>query len=124
MALPIRLTWNLQMSKTQKAGMFILFGSGWICIAFATLRVVQLGIDEKGRPTAPNPKWLLLWTILECSIGTTDPVYLYYMTHKANLHHSRHDRLFSSFRHPNPKSSERLEKGVLRCTWILETRHR
>jgi hypothetical protein len=69
MFLPIRLTWNLQMPKSQKVGIFILFGSGFLCIAFATLRVVQLGVDGRGRTTAPEPKWLLLWTVLECSVG-------------------------------------------------------
>lgn len=69
MFLPIRLTWNLQMPRAQKVGVFVLFGSGFICIAFATLRVVQLGIDGRGRTTTPEPKWMLLWTVLECSIG-------------------------------------------------------
>lgn len=58
------------MAKFQKAGIFILFGSGFICIAFATLRVVQLGVDGRGKTTTPEPKWMLLWTILECSVGT------------------------------------------------------
>lgn len=50
MALPIRLTWNLQMEKKQKIGIFALFGSGVICILFATIRLVQLGVDN-GRAT-------------------------------------------------------------------------
>ncbi|CAO2647391.1 Nn.00g083130.m01.CDS01 [Neocucurbitaria sp. VM-36] len=69
MFLPIRLTWNLQMPKAQKIGVFVLFGSGFICIAFATLRVVQLGVDGRGKTTTPEPKWMLLWTVLECSIA-------------------------------------------------------
>jgi hypothetical protein len=69
MFLPIRLTWNLQMPKAQKAGIFVLFGSGFLCIASATLRVVQLGTDGRGKTTTPEPKWMLLWTVLECSIG-------------------------------------------------------
>jgi hypothetical protein len=73
MFLPIRLTWNLQMPKTQKVGVFVLFGSGFVCIAFATLRVIQLGIDGRGRTTTPEPKWMLLWTVLECSMGTFIP---------------------------------------------------
>lgn len=70
MFLPIRLTWNLQMAVGQKVGVFVLFGSGFICIAFATLRVVQLGVDGRGKTTTPEPKWLIFWTVLECSIGT------------------------------------------------------
>jgi hypothetical protein len=69
MFLPIRLTWNLQMAKAAKVGVFVLFGSGFICIAFATLRVVQLGVDGRGKTTTPEPKWMLLWTVLECTIG-------------------------------------------------------
>lgn len=69
MFLPIRLTWNLQMPRKQKIGIFILFGSGFVCIAFATLRVVQLGLDGHGRATTPEPKWLIFWTILECAMG-------------------------------------------------------
>jgi hypothetical protein len=76
MFLPIRLTWNLQMAKAQKVGVFVLFGSGFICIAFATLRVIQLGIDGRGRTTTPEPKWMLLWTVLECSIGIQIPFLL------------------------------------------------
>ena len=58
------------MAKFQKLGIFVLFGSGFICIAFATLRVVHLGVDGRGKTTTPEPKWMLLWTVLECSVGT------------------------------------------------------
>jgi hypothetical protein len=57
------------MPRAQKVGVFVLFGSGFVCIAFATLRVIQIGIDGRGKTTTPEPKWMLLWTILECSIG-------------------------------------------------------
>lgn len=60
MILPFRLTWNLQMPKGQKIGVFILFGSGFIVILFATLRVVQLGV-ENGKTRMPEPKWMLMW---------------------------------------------------------------
>lgn len=69
MFLPIRLTWNLQLPRKQKIGVFVLFGSGFVCVAFATLRVVQLGVDGRGRATTPEPKWLLLWTVVECAMG-------------------------------------------------------
>ncbi|KAH8731846.1 hypothetical protein GQ44DRAFT_603720 [Phaeosphaeriaceae sp. PMI808] len=69
MFLPIRLTWNLQMQQLQKIGVFILFGSGFVCIAFATLRVTQLGVDGRGRTTTPEPKWMVFWTVMECTIA-------------------------------------------------------
>ncbi|KAJ4987861.1 hypothetical protein SVAN01_06591 [Stagonosporopsis vannaccii] len=69
MILPFHLTWNLQMPRGQKTGIFILFGTGFVCILFATLRVVKLGVDGAGRATMPEPKWMLLWTVLETSIA-------------------------------------------------------
>jgi len=32
MFLPFRMTWNLRLPRAQKLGIFVLFGSGWICI--------------------------------------------------------------------------------------------
>lgn len=49
MVLPIRLTWNLQMERKQKYGIIALFGSGVVCIIFATIRLILLGV-EGGRP--------------------------------------------------------------------------
>lgn len=69
MILPFHLTWNLQMGRGQKTGIFILFGSGFICILFATLRVIKLGVDATGKATMPEPKWMLLWTVLETSMA-------------------------------------------------------
>ncbi|KAG9201969.1 hypothetical protein G6514_005164 [Epicoccum nigrum] len=69
MILPFHLTWNLQMSRGQKTGIFILFGTGFICILFATLRVIKLGVDGTGKPQMPEPKWMLLWTVLETSMA-------------------------------------------------------
>lgn len=57
------------MPRGQKTGIFILFGSGFICILFATLRVVKLGVDATGKATMPEPKWMLLWTVLETSMA-------------------------------------------------------
>ncbi|KAF1843358.1 uncharacterized protein K460DRAFT_143935 [Cucurbitaria berberidis CBS 394.84] len=68
MFLPFRMTWTLQMPKIEKLGVFVLFGSGWICILFATLRVVQVGVKD-GVPKAPDPKWLQMWTVIETSMA-------------------------------------------------------
>lgn len=59
------------MPRKRKFGIFILFGSGFVCIAFATLRVIQLGVDRRGKTTIPEPDWLLLWTVVECAMGTS-----------------------------------------------------
>ncbi|CAN9121313.1 unnamed protein product [Alternaria alternata] len=65
MFLPIRLIWNLQMEKPKKIGCGLLFASGLVCILFSTIRIVQVGQD--GKPRSPDPKWLTMWTIIECS---------------------------------------------------------
>ncbi|KAL7770117.1 hypothetical protein CFE70_000050 [Pyrenophora teres f. teres 0-1] len=56
--------------KFQKFGIFALFGSGWICTLFATLRFVQVSVKD-GVPMIPDPKWLEMWTDIETSMGTT-----------------------------------------------------
>ena len=67
MFLPIQLVWNLQMKLGKKIAIILLFASGFVCIAFATLRVVQVG-SKAGGTTAPSPTWLALWTVVESSI--------------------------------------------------------
>lgn len=57
------------MPRKRKIGIFILFGSGFVCIAFATLRVIQVGVDRRGKTTIPELDWLLLWTVVECAMG-------------------------------------------------------
>ncbi|KAI4925521.1 hypothetical protein J4E85_007400 [Alternaria conjuncta] len=68
MFLPFRMTWNLRLPRAQKLGIFVLFGSGWICIVFATLRVVQVSVKD-GLPKIPDPKWLQMWTVIETSMA-------------------------------------------------------
>lgn len=68
MFLPIRLVWNLQMVRSEKVGILILFSGGWVCIIFATLRAIQVGVQH-GKAVSPDPKWLTLWTVIEVSMG-------------------------------------------------------
>ncbi|KAG9194878.1 hypothetical protein G6011_04913 [Alternaria panax] len=68
MALPIQLVWNLQMARGKKIAVVALFASGIVCMAFATLRVVQIGIKSENS-TAPSPTWLALWTLVENAIA-------------------------------------------------------
>lgn len=65
----MKLTWNLKMPRMQKLGVRILFGTGIICILFATIRVVQIGSKTDGGSTQPDPAWLMLWTMLESSVA-------------------------------------------------------
>lgn len=57
------------MPPPQRLGIRVLFGTGFICIAFATLRVVQVGSKTDGGSVQPAPAWLMLWTMLESSIA-------------------------------------------------------
>ncbi|KAF2851636.1 hypothetical protein T440DRAFT_422147 [Plenodomus tracheiphilus IPT5] len=79
MILPIRLTWNLRLGLRQKIGLYALFASGSICIAIATLRVVQIGSHESGHV---KPVSTSLWTAVEASvavcIGCTPAFVAYY----------------------------------------------
>ncbi|KAF1829142.1 hypothetical protein BDW02DRAFT_574258 [Decorospora gaudefroyi] len=68
MFLPFCMTWNLRLPRKQKLGIFVIFGSGWICILFATLRVVQTGVKD-GVPKVPDSKWLIIWTVIETSMA-------------------------------------------------------
>jgi hypothetical protein len=68
MIFPIQLVWNLQMARGQKIAIIALFASGIVCIAFATIRVVQIGM-RAGSHSSPSPTWLALWTIIESAIA-------------------------------------------------------
>ncbi|KAF2850315.1 hypothetical protein T440DRAFT_532115 [Plenodomus tracheiphilus IPT5] len=65
MFLPIKLIWSIAIKTPKKIGCFLLFASGFVCILFSTLRIVQVGGD--GKPRSPDPKWLTMWTMIECS---------------------------------------------------------
>jgi hypothetical protein len=95
------------MQKTQKIGVFVLFGSGFVCIAFATLRVVRLGIDGRGKTTTPEPKWMLLWTVLECSMGTDNlHAFIYLRTLLTDASLSYRHWLLPGFRSLHPQEAE------------------
>ena len=72
MALPIKLTWNLQMPRSKKNAILLLFATGFICILFACLRVAQVA-HNAAKPEADgqplDPTWLAIWGIVECSVG-------------------------------------------------------
>ncbi len=69
MLFPIRLTWNLRLPLSQKIGIMALFSSGLVCIASATLRALQLGLEGRQKTTTIQPYGMLLWTVVESSMG-------------------------------------------------------
>ena len=74
MALPIRLTWNLQMARGKKFGIIALFVTGAICIIVATLRVAQITHNVNKYGQGIDGTWLAIWGMVECSIGTQTPL--------------------------------------------------
>lgn len=68
MFLPIGLIWNLQRPRLQKIAMGVLFGIGWICVAMAIIRVVQIGSKAQSAST-PSSSWLAFWAIIEAAIA-------------------------------------------------------
>lgn len=117
MFLPIRLTWNLQMPRSQKIGIFVLFGSGFICILFATLRTVEIGV-VKGQVISPEPIWMSLWTVVETSTGTLTS-YRPCVPALANRFLSNHHWLRACFRigHPCP---HQLPKAIVQQPRIYQ----
>src|SRR3712207_6508747 len=65
----MKLTWNLNMPRARKYGLRLLFGTGLICILFATLRVANVGSSTYGKNSRPDPAWIMLWTTLESGIA-------------------------------------------------------
>ena len=98
MIFPLHLTWNLQMSRSNRTGIFILYGSGLTCMVIATLRVIQLGVDEHRNPKIPEPKWTLLWTILEGSVGNETFLPVLKSHNLADIKPSHYPRLFTRVR--------------------------
>ena len=68
MILPIRIAWNLQVRRRQKVAIIALFASGFVCIAFATLRAIQVGRQSRGDNDV-DPIWLGLWSTVEGSVA-------------------------------------------------------
>lgn len=65
MFLPLAVIRNLQVARPKKIGVGILFSIGWICIAFAIIRVVKLG-EGQGQFI---PGWLAMWGTIESAVA-------------------------------------------------------
>jgi hypothetical protein len=125
MFLPIRLVWNLQLILGKKVAIIALFASGFVCIAFATLRVYQVG-SKSGGSTAPSPTWLALWTVIETSmaiiIGCCSAFAVFYRsTHTQAVSYNtngyiRHDQSRSGTNpsHPGPIKLSFIAIGAAR----------
>ncbi len=64
MAMPIRLIYNLQVSRKQKAGLVGVFGLGFVMIAFAIVRAKQVLVPQ----AFVNLTLLMVWSTLGAAI--------------------------------------------------------
>jgi hypothetical protein len=67
MALPMRLLWNLRITRAEKISVACIFGVGVICMIFAIIRIIS--ISEKAETGQASPTWLALWAVIEDSVG-------------------------------------------------------
>ncbi|KAH7406819.1 hypothetical protein DE146DRAFT_405826 [Phaeosphaeria sp. MPI-PUGE-AT-0046c] len=119
MVLPIKLVWGLQMAQAQKTAVIALFGSAFVCIAFATLRITQIGV-KTGNNASPSPTWLALWTIVECTVAVCIgccPAFagFYHSTRTNNTSRDMHRYLRHDRTDP---ASNRSQLGAVRLTSI------
>ncbi|KAL1955950.1 hypothetical protein VTO42DRAFT_7935 [Malbranchea cinnamomea] len=68
MILPTKLLWSLKLPLIQKVSLAGIFSIGIICVAIATVRVVQIGSKSDNNST-PSSSWLAFWGILEAGIA-------------------------------------------------------
>ncbi|KAF2001648.1 hypothetical protein P154DRAFT_533828 [Amniculicola lignicola CBS 123094] len=68
MCLPIKLMWNLQMRRAQKLSIIALFCIGFVCVIFATIRVVRISVGVDGNHS-PKTTWIILWAIIEAAVA-------------------------------------------------------
>ncbi|KAJ9605216.1 hypothetical protein H2200_010606 [Cladophialophora chaetospira] len=59
---------RLMRPTSQKVGIGGLFCIAWVCIAFATIRVIQIGV-KAGNSSTPSSSWLALWGIVESAVA-------------------------------------------------------
>lgn len=72
MALPIGLTWGLNIQLKKKIAILTLFASGFVCIVFACVRAGEVGMqaakpEAYGQPL--DATTLAVWGMIECSVG-------------------------------------------------------
>lgn len=67
MALPIRLTWNLQMPRGKKIGVLLIFGAAIICVAVASVRAGQIVNKMRTYNLELDGTWLAVWGMAEAS---------------------------------------------------------
>jgi len=73
MAVPIRLLWNLQISRLEKISVALVMCVGLITMVCAIVRASSLGIFAKAGQIPIS--WLVLWASIEGFVGTSNHAY-------------------------------------------------
>jgi hypothetical protein len=68
MAFPIRLLWNLRISRMQKVAVGVAFSVGIITMICAIVRTSSLGVAANAGQIPIS--WLVLWAAVEGLVGT------------------------------------------------------
>ncbi len=69
MAVPIRLIYNVQITRKQKAGLVCVFGLCFVMIAFSIIRAKQVLVPQ----FFVNLTLLMIWSTLGASICACSP---------------------------------------------------
>lgn len=69
MAMPLRLIYNVQISRKQKAGLVCVFGLCFFMIAFSIIRAKQVLVPQ----FFVNLTLLMIWSTLAASICECPP---------------------------------------------------
>jgi hypothetical protein len=67
MTVPIRVLLTLQISRTEKIGLILVFAVGIITMIFAIVRVVSL--DRSVNDGQVSTTWLIVWGGIEGMVG-------------------------------------------------------
>ena len=69
MAMPLRLIYNVQVSRKQKIGLVCVFGLGFVMIAFSIIRANQILVPKQ----FVNLTLLMMWSTLAATICESQP---------------------------------------------------
>lgn len=67
MILPLRLVWNLRVSKPEKLGIIATLTMASLCVLTALARVISVG--TRSGVSTPSSSWLALWGMIEGAMG-------------------------------------------------------
>lgn len=68
MAVPLRVLWNLKISRIEKISIGLVFAVGLITMATAIIRSVSLNSSSSTGQVSTT--WLMLWAGIEGAVGT------------------------------------------------------